>query len=320
MIGETTRLVRIAGLCALVAFATAANAATVTGLTNAMLLDMLVKGEASTVFPVIYEDNDVSQVVDDTSSTTPIQGIDTGDGNTLGIIDYVGDRIQGAAWLQQLSKGTPTDTTTILSPLNGTQLVTPGTKWDDLGGASGNDEMTAVFDMVATGSVVAYGETMVTYGAPASWTWTSDVVPAGTAVVIYDDPTPDISLAGAGWTGVIATDMVGAAGGDAAVWGTAGFGSGSEFYLTNALVTRFLFGLNWLSGPPATVLPGPIPDSLGNTLIGTGSLSASAPGAWDTSSDGDFKVLYAPLPPALWAGLALLGGLAGIRRIRRGRA
>ena len=54
----------------------------------------------------------------------------------------------------------------------------------------------------------------------------------------------------------------------------------------------------------------------GNDMFASGGF-ISGTGGWTFASDGDFKVLFAPLPTAVWPAMLLLGALGLVRRARR---
>jgi hypothetical protein len=341
MIGKTTRLVMIGVACGVLALGTTAQAKTVAQAVQ----EGLGQISATTIWPIILEDDDGTMVRDATSGGVGLFGNTT---NQPGVIDWVGDAIYGVVIMQALQKGAPVDTTNIVadgdagvdrdtlgnlapgangwSGNDGSQQITKAGTLSDM---SGVNELTGVYEFVATGVINRFQNpadgsamTWITFG-PGNLnqllideTGVNHNLQANTTIALFEDtqavPTP-MTLAGWG------TDKNTAS--DGTLWAEIGFAGGNtdEFYYVDPLATKTMFSLDFLSGPPSVGYPGPLVNELGTTLFGTGSLEAGQNG-YVKMSDGDYKVLYAPVPAAVYPGLFLLMGLGALRRRMRRNA
>ena len=317
MIGKTTRLLMIGAVCGVLALATTAQGKSIVDAMEEGFNTLDEKQSPSTVWPLVFEDNDRSRIVDlatgvplgdPTQHPNYVQGQDWVVGIS-GKIDLVDERIQGVIKIQTLFTGDDEDSLDVLDESNGTQAITQFIEIEP--GLSNANQMTAVFDLKATGVTQAYTKNWVTFKEGdlnqllLAETQTDWGLNAKTAIAIFEDnPSTPTSPSLEAWT----TDVGPAS--DGTLWAEAGFTPGdstTDFYYVRQDEQWFLMSLDFLSGPPATSHPGPIANELGTTLVGSGNLWDHTEGGYVKGSDGDFKVLYAPVPPAVFGGLGLFG-------------
>jgi hypothetical protein len=296
------------------------QAASVSDAIAALLsaMDPLPNPPLDLIEPIVFEDDDFSFVTKATGNSLP----------TL----QVGDKVSGILEVQAVRAGSPQGS--LFAP--GISKTTPSIP---IGSGTLVNELTAAFELVVVGGGIdGGGNPFAILGAPAVFTealaGVAGAVPGSTAIMLFEDSTPDFSTAGATFAADKATAV------DGVLWANVGFtGVGSEFYMitdvpdvptaTGTTISEAVeFSLNFISGPPAPSAPwggiAPHVNNFGTELYGSGQLKKYGAGSpllskYDRNSDIDAVVLYVPLPSAAWAGLGLLSALGGAHFWRRRR-
>ena len=330
MIGKTTRLLMVV-IVGILALGTMATAGTIPVID--VMRDALNQIDATTVHPVVLEDDDWSVVVDAQGEGETGTLLTGGTGtNVQGLIDCVGDKIQGVMQITGVFTGSPVDTLDVFKD-DGSQNVTKDSGVGTVGGSTNAvKELVAAFELEAVAAVTKFpggppppagtGQPWISFKAGDLATLTGDSsISADAAFALYEDDKNNFT---AGSTGTLAGELVTVI--DGTLWSTVGFtpldSTDDDFYLVNASATGFAFSLDFLTGAPAIAgYAGPLENEFGTTVAGTGQLfTYTGTGDWVKTSDADFKVLYAPVPAAVYPGLFLLMGLGALRRRMRRKA
>ena len=345
MIGKTTRLVLVAcGVMCIMCIGLSAHAATVQSVMESTL-DGMTNPNPTTVWPLLFDDKDRT-LVEDITTGTDFFG-NTGVTGVSGVVDLVGERIKGILLIQSLDSGATVDTTDVFRDTYSNGVIQSWGEGQLTTSFSGQGvELAGAFYLEAVGiATAAAGDTLFGVSAPDGWvkfkavpnsglqTMVNDArssnvtIESDAAIALFEDTSPDFTTAG--WTGDLPNAV------DGSLWATVGFTPGdstdSDFYYvhsawdattTSYLSNFFAFSLDFLTdtGPAAVTYPGPIENEFGTTVAGSGTLTEPSTGGYVKSSDADFKVLYAPVPAAVYPGMLLLMGLGALRRRMRRKA
>jgi hypothetical protein len=239
------------------------------------------------------------------------------DDGTLGVID-VGDVIEGILAIDQLF--------TVPFPAG-----TPVTA-SSLENSAGNSEIGGYFQVVVTSKVLIAPATITT---PAQYAFTfGSTAVDGAIIYLYEDTTAAFSShydLDSGIASSIASVT------DGEFFASLGLGSAGNFYIgqgsdtipTGSAVARVgdvFFALDRISagvhgdalGADALVL-----DTLSflggaGEVIGASEIGPKIPGSpWSLASNTQVSMRVIPVPAAVWGGMALLGGMGIVRRVRR---
>jgi hypothetical protein len=308
-----------------------AQAATVSDAINTQYVDEFT--------PIIFEDNDYGLV------------IDNGDG-VLG----AGDLIIGIIQIQAVTAGLSSvgGTTGIrdVTPGTGTNIGS-GTNFNELTAVFGAEITSSspytssgksVWSLKAISGSITFPKAVFTSLA-ADWVYTFNT--AGNMVDLYEDSGKDFNATKPNTAGN--GTFVGGLGMTDTATSDPDYGSNSkgEFWFvedndTDPLPDTFQLNLSLVdylalvngspglfgygvykndisadSGTGNAFVPGSsLNFGLGVEMFADGIFKAGGSG-WSFTSDGDFKVLFAPLPTAIWPAMLLLGALGLVRRARR---
>jgi hypothetical protein len=286
---------------------TQARAASVTAVISDILDAMEgYDGIVDHVNPIVFEDDDFSQLVD-------MNGNGFGD---------IGDVVRGIIDFPNIWAANPQDD---LDPRNvgKSAILTPSRTLGTGGGVDAlPNELTGAFEMEIIG--FSGGSALMGPVAVASRTLLKSLT-AGTMIEMFEDPLDNFSAIGVS----LAADALTAQNGT--LFAELGFtGAGTEWYKISpvgafGIDEAIEFALNFTVAPPALLAPWNPPtmepwlNALGTFTYGFGTLSKSGTAGtiYDRTSDVDTIILYAPVPAAFGPGAALLGALGVIYRRRR---
>jgi hypothetical protein len=286
---------------------TQARAASVTAVISDILDAMEgYDGIVDHVNPIVFEDDDFSQLVD-------MNGNGFGD---------IGDVVRGIIDFPNIWAANPQDD---LDPRNvgKSAILTPSRTLGTGGGVDAlPNELTGAFEMEIIG--FSGGSALMGPVAVASRTLLKSLT-AGTMIEMFEDPLDNFSAIGVS----LAADAL--TGQNGTLFAELGFtGAGTEWYKISpvgafGIDEAIEFALNFTVAPPALLAPWNPPtmepwlNALGTFTYGFGTLSKSGTAGtiYDRTSDVDTIILYAPVPAAFGPGAALLGALGVIYRRRR---
>jgi hypothetical protein len=279
-----------------------ANADTVTGVGSAQYSATRAANPNSDQWPLLFEDNDSSET-DDVDGSGDLS---------------VGDIIRGVLEFSAIEQGDPTNTLdpTGIGGINGVLL-----------GGVANNQLAAIYELLVVGhadvgpagaspgDVFTLGSVLV--GDRVKLAGVAD----GRMMEIYESAVKAYSEAEATYSD--AADNV-TDSGAASLWAIAGLtagGNNTQFYtitITSATGADIEISLNFIddSGPSAI---GPLKkNSFGTDIYGSGDIDSIASSFfYDTESDTNFVMLFAPVPAAFGPGIALLGVLGLVYHRRR---
>jgi hypothetical protein len=287
---------------------TQARAASVTAVISDILDAMEgYDGIVDHVNPIVFEDDDFSQLVD-------MNGNGFGD---------IGDVVRGIIDFPNIWAANPQDD---LDPRNvgKSAILTPTRTLGTGGGVDAlPNELTGAFEMEIIG--FSGGSALMGPVPIASGRLLLKSLNAGTMIEMFEDPLDNFSAIGVS----LAADALTAQNGT--LFAELGFtGAGTEWYKISpvgafGIDEAIEFALNFTVAPPALLAPWNPPtmepwlNALGTFTYGFGTLSKSGTAGtiYDRTSDVDTIILYAPVPAAFGPGAALLGALGVIYRRRR---
>ena len=321
MVGKTTRLVIAASVCGIMFVVPPAYGGTVQQIMQDTL-DGMTNPDPTTVWPLLFDDKDRTLVEDldtgtDFYGNPNVTGVD-------GVLDLVGERIKGILQVQALDSGSKVDDeakNVFVDTYTDGSLQNWGEGQLTTTFGSEGVELSGVFYLEATGLALnKFGTNWISFTSVANQALQTivrdargdtTVVEQDAVIALFEDSSPDFTTGG--W----ATDVGNAT--DGTLWATVGFtpsdSTDTDFYYVHTSAEFLAFSLDFLTdtGPESVTYPGPIENEFGTTVAGTGSLDPGTSG-YDKSSDADFKVLYVPVPPAVFGGLGLFGLGLLIRR------